>query len=146
MFITFGCVVLLVFEYFACCENFRISLTKYLAVFIIYMIIISGFFCLHVIAYINLIKNDYSYYNCSDSITNEIIRKGNENNRNKIKYNMITTFADGIIIVGNLIALIIGLIWDKIENSKIKNESEYTKDDINTNCGADETPYYDMPK
>ena len=146
MFITFGCVVLLVFEFFACCENFRISLTKYLAVFIIYMIIVSGCFCFHVIAYINLIKNDYSYYNCSDSITNEIIRKGNENNRNKIKYNMITTFADGIIIAGNLIALIIGLIWDKIENSKIKNESEYTKDDINTNCGADETPYYDMPK
>ena len=35
---------------------------------------------------------------------------------------MIATFPDGIIIAGNLITLIIGLIWDKIENSKIENE------------------------
>ena len=76
------------------------------------------------IAYFNLIKNDYSNYNCSDSITNEIIKKGNETNKKELKYNMITTFTDG----------------------GITNESEDTKNDINTTSGVDETPYYDIPK
>ena len=102
------------------------------------------------IAYFNLIKNDYSNYNCSDSITNEIIKKGNETNKKELKYNMITTFTDGGITVLNFIVLIIGLIWGKINKSKINkinnNESEETKNDINTTSGVDETPYYDIPK
>ena len=58
----------------------------YIFVFIVYIVSVSGCFSFHLIAFIQTLKNDYSNYNCSDSITNEIIKKGNENNKKVLIY------------------------------------------------------------
>ena len=140
------CGFFIIFEIISCCEDLRLSLKVYCSIFIIYIVLVTGSFSYHVFSYIKMVKSDYSYYNCSDSITNEIIKKGNENNKKIIKYNMITTFNDGIIIVGNLIALLIILIWDRINKCKEFNESRNSKKDFNKNFRVEETPYYDISK
>ena len=123
----------------------------YFWLFIISIIIVSGFFSFNVIAFINILKNDFSNYNCSDSITNEIIKKGNENNKKLIIYNMICTFSNGIIIAGNLIVFVAGLIWIKIDEYKTnkqyinnnKNNNKNNNDNEYQNYEGDEPAYYD---
>ena len=141
--IVIGSLFFLFVEFIFCNDdNIRECSQKiYCGVFIIYVIAVSFCFSNHVIVYINMLPNDYSNYNCSDSITNEIIKKGNINNKKVIMYNMICTFIDGIIIVGNLIALIIGFIWDRIDKCRKKKEC---KENNKTNCEEYETPYYDV--
>ena len=96
--ILFGCFVFGVFEIIYCCEKHRIVSPKvHFWGFIAYITVVGAFFSYHVVSYINTLKNDYSYYNCRAPITNEIIKKGNENNKKIIIYNKITTFTDGII-------------------------------------------------
>ena len=68
-----------------------------------------------------MVKSDYSNYNCSDSITNEIIKKGNENNNKLMKYNIIAFSTDLIFIAGNLIAFLI-IILDWVNSCKKCNE------------------------
>ena len=45
-----------------------------------------------------MIQNDVSDYNCSDSITNEIIRKENEFTKRNIIYTKINLFIDSIFL------------------------------------------------
>ena len=137
------CIIFIIIEFCFLCQKFhRDVLHKiYFWFFIIYIVAIIGCFSYHIIAYRNMVKNDYSYYNCSDSITNEIIKKGNENNKKLMKYNMICTFLDGIIIAGNLIAVIIGLILDRIDKNKENKSNSDCK-----NSEEIETPFYDESK
>ena len=50
-------------------------------------------------------------YNCSDSITNELIRVGNENNRKAFTYNKICLFSEVALLGANFLVFIVGLIW-----------------------------------
>ena len=93
-----------------------------------------------------MLKNDYSNYNCSDSITNEIIKKGNINNKKSIKYNMICTIPDGIIIAGNLIGFAVGFVWSKINGYEEVKECLNTKNNNEQNPEEGKAPYYDSSK
>ena len=149
--ITSGCFVIIILEIIFQCEDDDIRYTTkdiYFWAFIINIIVVSGCFIFHVIAYVNILKHDYSNYNCSDSVTNEIIKKGNENNKKVLTYNMICTFPDGIIIAGNLIVFVIGLILIKIneykENQKfLNNNNDNNNNNDKQNSEEDETAYYD---
>ena len=62
---------------FRCCSNNEIKIPSgiHCCFYTIYMgMIISCFIC-QIVFLIRIIKNDISDYNCSDSITNEVIRK-----------------------------------------------------------------------
>ena len=91
-------------------------------------------------------KSDYSYYNCSDLITNEVIKKGNENNMKLMIYNMICTFTDGIIAASNLIVLIVGFVLDRIDDCKELNESEEPETDFINNSQENKNSYQDEAK
>ena len=80
-----------------------------------------------------MVKNDHSDFNCSDSITNEIIRIGNDNNKKVFIYNMISFYTDAIFIFANLIGFIIGLILDKLTENNMPSQSEDSEEDA---------PYY----
>ena len=148
-----GCFIFGIFEFIYCCEKYRIVPPKvHFAFFIIYTVAICGFFSYHVVSYVNMLKSDYSYYNCSDSITNEIIKIGNENNKNIAIYNKIATFTDASIIGVHIIVLLIGFIWDRIDKCLGKDEYKECNDtkgkdnDINRNDQECETPYYELTK
>jgi len=100
---------------FYCSKLGMISQKVYFWAYILYLIIVGCFLACHIIAYIKLKESDYSNYNCSDSIINEIIRKGNENNKKVMVYNKISFYIDAIIIAGNFLGFIIGLILDIID-------------------------------
>ena len=136
--ITTGSTIFIILEIIFHCEGEDIRDTSqvlYFWLFISSIIVVSGCFSFNVIAYINILKNDYSNYNCSDYITNEIIKKGNENNKKLIIYNIICTFSNGIIIAGNLIVFVVGLIRIKID--ECKTDQQYQ------NYEFDDPAYYD---
>ena len=100
---------------FYCSKLDMISQKVYFWAYLFYLFIVGCFLYYHYIAYIKMLESDYSNYNCSDSIINEIIKKGNENNKKLMAYNKTSFYIDAIIIAGNLIGFIIGLIWDIID-------------------------------
>ena len=141
-----GCGMFLLFESISCCVGRIISSKVYFWLFVIYNTSTVAFFVYHVYAYFDALKNDYSGYNCSDPITNEIIRVGNENNKKLMIYNMVSTFTSGSILAGNFIVVIIGLILDRIDKCKENKANEQFNDDNNQNSGEDEAPYYALQK
>ena len=60
--------------------------------------------------------------NCSDPITKEVIRVGNENNKKIFAYNKICLFSDVAILSCNFLVVIVGLLWDIIAKI-IKNNN-----------------------
>ena len=140
-----GSSIFLILESVSCCagnEDRIINPKVYFSMFLIYIIATIAFFIYHVVAFFNTMENDYSGFNCSDSITNEIIRIVNENNKKLMIYNMVSTFTNGIIIAGNFIVITIGIIWDRIDKCKSNIESEM----LNQTPGEDETPYFALQK
>ena len=117
-----------------------ISAKVYFYVYLVYIFLICGFLVSHIIAYVEMINSDYSSYNCSDPITNEIIRQGNENNQKILTYNKLSVYPDVIILAGNLLVVIIGLIWDKIDKYLQKNKNYKGQNDNNNT--EEEIPYY----
>ena len=105
---------------FYCSKLGMISQKVYFWMYLLYIIIICCFLSCHTIAYIKMRESDYSNYNCSDSIINEIIKKGNENNKKVMAYNLISFYIDAIIIAGNFLGFIIGLILDLIDKNTKK--------------------------
>ena len=89
-----------------------ISQKVYFCLYLLYIIFISFFLFFHANAFIGMKESDYSKYNCSDSIINELIKKGNENNKKVMFYNSISFYIDTVIIVGNFLGFIIGLFLD----------------------------------
>ena len=122
-----------------CLKEKMISAKVYFYVYMVYIFLICGFLVSHIIAYVKMINSDYSSYNCSDPITNEIIRQGNENNQKILTYNKLSVYPDVIILAGNLLVVIIGLIWDKIDKYLQKNKNYKGQNDNNT---EEEIPYY----
>ena len=65
-------------------------------------------------------NNDLSY-DCSDDITNEILRKENENTKKSISYTKVNLGLDIAIILLNIITPFIIVIWDICNNKIIPN-------------------------
>ena len=77
-----------------------------------------------------IIDHDLSY-DCSDKITNEILRKENLNNKNDIKYTAVNLGLDCFFILYNLLAFLISIIIDKVkwdcDTVSDDNDSEVNK-------------------
>ena len=119
----------------------KVNPKVYFAFFWVYLVAIGGFSIAHIRAYIKMFEYDYSNYNCSDYITNEVIKKGNENNRKVMIYGTIGFYIDAIILAGNILVLIFGLFWELIEQCVRKcNPNQYQ--DVHVNNEEEEKPYY----
>ena len=122
----------------------NISQNFYCMIYLIYIILVCGALAFHTIAYIKLIKFNNINYNCSDEITNEIIKKGNEYNKKLLLYNIFSFYIDAVIIAGNFLGFIIGLIWHLIDKCKDESKpNEYQSVDNINNSQANETAYYE---
>ena len=110
--------------------------------------IISCFIC-HIVFLFRIIKNDISDYNCSDSITNEVIRKETLFIKTNILYIKINLAVDFCILLGNFLAVIIGIILGKCDKGKSNKEvdsNNKSSDFINYKTDGEETPYYEYPQ
>ena len=88
----------------------------------------SCFICQIVFIY-RIKKYNITGYNCSDSITNELISKGTKDNNKQILYITINFYLDVFQILINYITLLIGLIIalnDKLnkKHSKLKEKED----------------------
>ena len=117
----------IIFESIDCCSNKSdgkmISRKVYFWLYFSGMAALCGLIVPHILAYIKIKNNTYlDDYNCSDTITNEIIRKGNENNKKILTYNKLCLFLDVSFISSNFLVVIIGLLFDIINKHRNKNE------------------------
>ena len=118
-------------------------------------------FAFYSIALFRIIQNDYSDFNCSDQITNEIIRKGQEVDKVKteIKCNCIDSFSDFAVILTILFIFLFCTIWEIHDRKKSNETPGKNLDKENTPCENNEkntpcetndfngyeTPWYDTP-
>ena len=95
----------------------------YFRFYMAYIIISCGFLISKIITYVKA-KNYVGSedYNCSDSITNELIRKKNENNRKIFTYNKVCLFSEVAILGANFLVVIVGLFYQKF--GKLKKRFE----------------------
>ena len=77
----------------------------------IYMAMIISCFICHIVFFYRLNKYDVTGYNCSDSITNELIRKGTEDNYKLILYVTINFYLDVFIVGINCLIILITLVF-----------------------------------
>ena len=78
--------------------------------FSIYIGMLTSCFICNIVFFYRIKKYNISGYDCSDSITNELIRKGTEDNYKQILYISINFYLDIFQIVFNCLAMLIGLI------------------------------------
>ena len=84
----------------------------------IYMTILIGFLIGQFFLCNKIIKQDLSDYNCSDDITNELIKVGSKDNLLRRIYVEINFFLDVFQFLSNILALLIGFILDRIDKCK----------------------------
>ena len=120
--------------------------------------LIVCFIC-QTVFYIRVINNDMTGFNCSDPITNEIIRLGTEDNEQQISYIKFNYYLDIFILGGNCLSLIIGLIligiWNLIshflqkdgkQNNEPSNHDNYINQKYNqTSSEVPLNTYYPKP-
>ena len=130
-------------------------------VYIVYIAFITASFICQIVFLFRIKEYNLAGYNCSDSITNEFIRKGTEDNSKQILYASINFYLDIFQGAINCIAILIGLvliIFDKLKNRKNEEkESEEENQDkdneesdmnINSDSNYPEIPlnkYYPSP-
>ena len=130
-------------------------------VYIVYIALITACFICQIVFLFRIKKYNLAGYNCSDSITNEFIRKGTENNSKQILYASINFYLDIFQGAINCIAILIGLvliIFDKLKNRKNEEkeieeenqEKDNEESDMNINSDSNypEIPlnkYYPSP-
>ena len=135
---------------------------------IFYSIFMAMLFCCFVcqsVFYSRVANNDLTGYNCSDDITNEIIKNGFEDSSRNILYITINFYLELCLFAGNWIAILVGYLMNNTEaclhdNSsnldsqpksyRTRNERNYDKTGINENpeTKASEIPlntYYPNP-
>ena len=79
----------------------------------------------HAVFYRRLINNDLTGYNCSDSTTNEILKKGFEATRKNILLTKINFYLDLTVFLGNFFVIFIYKIINSPRNDKSeKKDSE----------------------
>ena len=97
--------------------------------------LIPCFIC-HIVYLYRIEKSNIAGYNCSDSITNELIRKGTEDNSKMIIYIKINLYLDVFQIALNCLVILIGLclmVYDKLKGNydeKLK-EVDQSQDECN---------------
>ena len=138
-------IIFIIIEINSYCSQKRIfSKDFYRISFLAYIFAVGGALAYHTIVYIKIINSKDLDYNCSDSITNEIIKSGNAYNKKMMILTKVSFYIDAVFIAGNIIVFIIGLIWDIIDKcitTKSKPNEYRNVDNIN-NSGVSETPYY----
>ena len=129
---------------------------------IFYSIFMAMLFCCFIcqaVFYSRVASNDLTGYDCSDPITNEIIRKGFEATSKNIRYIRINFYLELALFAGNCIVFLIGFIRQvketgyqnpQAKSSQTIKEKSYEKNDINQNpeANASEIPlntYYSNP-
>ena len=96
------------------------SETRNCIIYLIYIGLFLSCFICHTVFYIMAVKNDLTGYNCSDEITNEVIRKGFEDSTKNIINIKINYYLEIVLFVCNVFAIIISVIMDK----KIRYKSD----------------------
>ena len=91
-----------------------------------YMVMFIPCFVLQIIFFSRIKKYDLYLYNCSDSTTNESIRKGAGDDYKQYIYCAINFFLDLFLATTNFLAILIGLILMK--NDKLKEKSNKQKE------------------
>ena len=120
-----------------------ISQKIYCIIYFIYILLVGGALAYHTIAYISMIKYNNTNYNCSDSLTNEIIENGFKYNKKVMICNIFSFFIDSIIIVANFIGFIIGLICHIVDKNNYEGRhNEYQNVDNENNSRETKEPYY----
>ena len=79
----------------------------------IYMGMLFSCFICQIIFFYWIKKYNIAGYDCSDSITNEIKRKENEDNDKQVRYIQTNFYIDLFQIVANCVILIVGLVLNK---------------------------------
>ena len=103
--------------------------------FAIYMALLVACNICHIVAYFRVTRNDLTGNNCSDTIINEIMRKGFEDITTNIRYIKINFISDLSLFLVNFLAMIIELILDKFKIlvPKDKNMDKENDDDEEKN-------------
>ena len=146
---TFFGFAFLIYEFVSCVKDRRIVPSiLYFWFYISYLIISLGFLVSKIVAFVRANKYDGTDdYNCNDSITNELIRVGNENSKKAFTYNKICLFSEVALIGAHILVFIVGLIWYLFDNiipnyrgNKLNNDYKDYKEDH-----AVEIPYANYP-
>ena len=118
----------------------------------IYMGLLFSCFICHIVFYYRLTKNDLTGYNCSDVITNEILRIGFEGSNRNIYFIKVNYYLELVLVLGNVIMVLIISIWEGIENclllknlnsneeSKEKEENEEPDNNENSETNTAQIP------
>ncbi len=89
----------------------------YCWIYLSYIIMSLGFLIAKIVAFVRAKKfGGEDDYNCSDSITNELIKVGNENNRKAFTYSKICLFGEVSLLGINFLVFIVGLIIYLFDN------------------------------
>ena len=136
--IFFFLLVLIIFTIKECCKyqydwgalNFFVFI--YL---IINSILLLIFIICHSVFLKRISNNDISY-NCSDDITNEVLRKERDNTKKTILYTKINLFSDIFIFILNVFSLIVAYLSYKFKDKQFifnkQNESNVNKNNDNS--------------
>ena len=120
-------------------------------VYLIYLGMLLSCFICHIVYFVRVSKNDISGYNCSDDITNEVIKKGIKDSTRNIIYIKVNFYLELVLVVGNVLAVIMNVIIDKYteksHGESDKSEKSKTSNDINekTETKSNEVPLVTYP-
>ena len=92
----------------------------------IYMAMFIPCFIFQIVFFYRIKKYNITEYNCSDAITNELIRKGTEDNAKQITRITINFYIDVFQASISCLAILIGLVLMGID--KLKNKSNEQKE------------------
>ena len=110
--IAFGIAIIIAFNLYKNEGKFE-DIIPHLVICIfycIYMVFFIPCFICHIIFYYKILKYNIKSYDCSDSITNELIRKETKDNYKQILYFTINFYLDVFQVGINCLVLLIGFV------------------------------------
>ena len=128
-----------------------ISKKVHCSMYTIYILFLFCCFICHIVYYSRLAENDLTGYNCSDAITNEILRKGFEDSIKNIYSIKVNFYLELVLFLGNIIIMIIICIWEVIENCcpiEFEKKNEETSNNEKSETNTAQIPlnnYYPNP-
>ena len=140
----------IVIEIITACFNENFSVMGYSILYAAYIVFLLPIFISEAVFYSRIASNDVTGYNCSDKITNEIIRIGTETSTTNFKYIKISFYLEAAVFGATCFAALIAIVSEAIVKKikKIKEESKKAEEkkkentDINekSETKADEIP------
>ena len=152
-----GCIFFLVYSVALCGKDDELVIVEdestgkiSCILFSIYMGMLTSCFICNIVFFYRIKKYNISGYDCSDSITNELVNKGTEDNYKQIFYISINFYLDIFQIVFNCLAMLIGLILmviDKLnaKHYELKELEKSSKVKTNDKSQNFEQNYPDIP-